>query len=103
MPPTKSEYYGEDYSQMSDEQKFELSIMESHEATGILNRAYNHIRESDHAAFLLLNELRDSLIQDMIDNGEESWASCNKTMFLYRRNTAGIIIPVRLANGKYLS
>jgi len=102
MPPTKAEYYGEDYSKMTTDELYELIEMESHEATGILHRAYNHIRETDPAAFLLMNELRDSLIQDMIDNGEEAWASCNKTMFLYRRNTVGII-PVQMANGKFLS
>jgi hypothetical protein len=89
----KAKYYGEDYSTMTDDQKFELIEMESREATGILWRAALHIRDNDKDAFLLLNRLRDELIDEDIAAIGTKDRGAFKTMFLYRMNTAGVPSP----------
>jgi hypothetical protein len=88
MIPSKSEYYGEDYTSMSFEDCMELSLQESYEACGILWSATQHIQDNESKK--LLNKLRDDLIEDKIQNGEDSEASRFSTLWLYRKNRSNL-------------
>lgn len=87
--PTKSEYYNEDYSAMPREDMLELFEQESREAAGLLLDAINHVGRQSAAA-KIMHEIRDAIIFDEIQNGQNSDAVRFKTLWLYRANTAGI-------------
>lgn len=101
--PTKAEYYGEDYSRMTLEEKLELSDQEGREAAGFLRDAYMHIGR-DTEAGRLLSRLRDELIDEQIEGQktDPNFKASGMTLFLYRALTAGIQ-PVTLGTGEVVN
>lgn len=99
--PTKAEYYGEDYSTMSLEEKMELSSMETREAAGILWSAFWHVGGYGTPAGDILVRLHDELIDDEAEGRktDRGFKAAGLSMWLYRAHMAGIP-PVTLRTGQ---
>lgn len=89
QPPTREEYYN-DKMELSITEDLELYEQEMREATEILSNAALHVVRTNAVAATILMRLRTHLIEDEIHNRELSETVRFRTLFLYRKNTAGI-------------